>query len=118
MRTITLGDNGPEVSVQGLGCMGMSAFYTGADHDESVATLERALELGVTFLDTSDVYGPHTNEELLARSSSKADDANRSPWPRSSRSTSLPTATRETPRRRRVREAGRPRRACAGCAPT
>jgi len=65
MLTTKLGSHGPEVSVQGLGCMGMSAFYTGAEHNESVATLERALELGVNFLDTSDAYGPHTNEELL-----------------------------------------------------
>lgn len=65
MQTTKLGIDGPEVSVQGLGCMGMSAFYSGAEHNESVATLERALELGVTFLDTSDAYGPHTNEELL-----------------------------------------------------
>jgi aryl-alcohol dehydrogenase-like predicted oxidoreductase len=65
MTTLTLGDHGPEVFPQGLGCMGMSAFYVGAEHDESLATLERALELGVTLLDTSDMYGPHTNEELL-----------------------------------------------------
>lgn len=62
-----LGRQGLTVSEQGLGCMGMSEFYAGRDDAESVATLERALDLGVTFLDTADVYGPFTNEELLGR---------------------------------------------------
>src|SRR3954454_21683601 len=67
METRALGDQGLEVSAIGLGCMGMSAFYGDRDDAESLRTLERELELGVTFLDTSDMYGPHTNEELLGR---------------------------------------------------
>jgi aryl-alcohol dehydrogenase-like predicted oxidoreductase len=62
-----LGRNGPEVSALGLGCMGMSEFYGPADEQESLSTLARAFDLGITFLDTSDVYGPFKNEELLGR---------------------------------------------------
>ncbi len=67
MNTRRLGANGPAVSALGLGCMGMSAFYGSADDVQSAATIERALELGCTFLDTSDVYGPHTNEVLVGK---------------------------------------------------
>lgn len=68
MHTRPLGTNGPLVSAIGLGCMGMSDFYTpGSDTREATATLHRALELGVNFLDTADIYGPHTNEELIGK---------------------------------------------------
>ena len=67
METIALGNQGLTVSRQGLGCMGMSDFYGRGDDDESIATIHRALELGVTFFDTSDMYGPHTNEELVGK---------------------------------------------------
>ncbi len=65
METIALGTQGLQVSRQGLGCMGMSDFYGPRDDAESIATIHRALELGVTFFDTSDMYGPYTNEVLV-----------------------------------------------------
>jgi aryl-alcohol dehydrogenase-like predicted oxidoreductase len=65
MNTVTLGTNGPEVSVLGLGCMGMSEFYGEADRAESLATMARAVELGITFFDTADTYGIGENEKLL-----------------------------------------------------
>src|SRR5438046_9824680 len=67
MQQRTLGGQGLTVSALGLGCMGMSEFYGGRDDAESIATIKRALDLGVTFLDTSDMYGPFINEELVGR---------------------------------------------------
>src|SRR5436190_2779071 len=67
MKTTKLGQQGLEVSAMGLGCMGMSEFYGDADEDEAIQTIHRALELGVNFLDTADMYGPFTNEKLVGR---------------------------------------------------
>ncbi len=67
MDTRRLGGQGLEVSEIGLGCMGMSEFYGTGDEDESIATIHRALDLGVNFIDTADTYGPFTNEKLVGR---------------------------------------------------
>src|SRR6202012_3524625 len=67
MTRRTLGSQGLEVSAQGLGCMGMTHAYGSGDEASGLRTIDRALELGVTFLDTAEVYGPHTNEELVGR---------------------------------------------------
>lgn len=67
MKMRKLGRSGPEVSAVGLGCMGMSAFYGGADEAQSIAVIHRALDLGVTLFDTAEMYGPHTNEVLVGK---------------------------------------------------
>src|SRR5881392_2388811 len=67
MERRRLGSQGLEVSAMGLGCMGMSEFYGSADEDEAARTIQRAFELGVTFLDTSDMYGPFRKELLVGR---------------------------------------------------
>jgi aryl-alcohol dehydrogenase-like predicted oxidoreductase len=67
MKNRRLGSAGAEVSAMGLGCMGMSAYYGRTDEGEAIATIHRALELGVNFLDTAEMYGPYTNEELVGR---------------------------------------------------
>ena len=67
MRKVKLGANGPEVSVLGLGCMGMSISYGTPNDDESVATIHRALDLGVNLIVTSDAYGNGVNEALVGR---------------------------------------------------
>jgi aryl-alcohol dehydrogenase-like predicted oxidoreductase len=67
IEIVPLGSQGLQASRQGLGCMGMSEFYGEADEAESIATIQRALDLGVTLLDTSDIYGPFTNERLVGR---------------------------------------------------
>jgi aryl-alcohol dehydrogenase-like predicted oxidoreductase len=75
VQSISLGSQGLTVSRQGLGCMGMSEFYGPGDDARSIATIHRALDLGVTFFDTADMYGPFTNEQLLGRAVADRRDA-------------------------------------------
>lgn len=75
MAKIRLGNQGLEVSALGLGCMSMSQSYGTADERESIATIHHAIEMGVTFFDTAEAYGPFANEELLGRAiSGRRDD--------------------------------------------
>ena len=67
MRTVSWGSQGLQASIEGLGAMGMSAYYGGRDDEESAATLHRALDLGVTMIDTAELYGPFLNEQLIGR---------------------------------------------------
>ena len=67
MQKRKLGNSGLEVSALGLGCMGMSEYYGEADETDSIATIHRAIDLGVNFFDTAEAYGPYANEELLGR---------------------------------------------------
>ena len=90
MEMRALGSQGLSVSALGLGCMGMSEFYGAPDEAESIATIHRALDLGVNFLDTADMYGPFTNEQLVGRRSRAA--ATRWCWPPSSATCAAPTA--------------------------
>jgi aryl-alcohol dehydrogenase-like predicted oxidoreductase len=75
MHTRQLGRTGPTVSALGLGCMGMSEFYGAIDEAEAIATIHRALELGISLLDTADMYGPYTNERLVGRAIAGRRDA-------------------------------------------
>lgn len=74
MKTTAWGSQGLEASVEGLGAMGMSAFYGGRDDDESAATLNRALDLGITMIDTAEIYGPFLNEQLIGQAIGKRRD--------------------------------------------
>ncbi len=88
METRELGRAGLKVAAIGLGCMGMSEFYGPRDETESIATIHRALDLGVTLLDTADIYGPFTNEVLVGRA--VRGRGSRWSWPRSSGSSAIP----------------------------
>ena len=105
MEQRELGTSGLTVSALGLGCMGMTYGYGTTDADESIAAIHRAIELGVTFLDTAELYGPHTNEELIGRALAGRRDE-----------VQIATKFGVLPRRRRPRRAPARRHAGATCA--
>jgi aryl-alcohol dehydrogenase-like predicted oxidoreductase len=110
MNKRTLGPDGPEVSAIGLGCMGMSAFYGSTDEGESLRTIQRALDLGCNFLDTSDMYGPAHQRAARRRARSPA-GATRCSWRRSSGSSS----SRASRPRLRIARSTAARPTCAAC---
>ena len=113
MRFHSLGSAGPLVSALGMGCIGMTGgFYGDADEDQAIATLNRALDLGCSFWDSSDAYGPHTNERLLGRSS-HADGMRSSSQP-SSKSKSMLTLCSAPSTANRIRYAPHVRPPCDG----
>ena len=114
MDNRTLGQ-GLQVSAMGLGCMGMSDFYGGRDEDEAIATIHRALELGMHLLDTADMYGAGRNEELVGRAIGGA-ARQASSWRRNSATCAIPTARSRASTASPTTFAGAARQACSGSA--